>query len=370
MTRVHFASTSYPASEADWKGVFIRHVLSALAARSELSVDAWVPPGPLPDGVRRATRPDEDAWLEGLLARGGIAHLLRTRPMHGVATGLALVRKLRAAHARSDAELFHVNWLQNALALPADDRPALVTVLGSDMRLLRVPGIAAMLKLAFRGRRVALCPNASWMVQPLERRFDGHAVVRPVPFGIAPDWFGVSRQPDLGHPDWLCISRLTAGKLGQLFAWGEPHFADGRRRLHLFGPRQDADVAIPGWVRYHGPATPSQLRESWFPRAAGLVTLSAHPEGLPQVMLEAMAAGLPVLASRLPAHEDLVAQGETGWLCRDEAGFAEGLHLLEQPSSNAAMGARGSAMVAAQFGTWRDCAGRYAATYRALVDGQ
>jgi glycosyltransferase involved in cell wall biosynthesis len=60
--------------------------------------------------------------------------------------------------------------------------------------------------------------------------------------------------------------------------------------------------------------TPRALLEEWFPQAAGLITLSQHDEGRPQVLLEAMAARLPVIASNLPAHRDLIRSGETGML--------------------------------------------------------
>jgi glycosyltransferase involved in cell wall biosynthesis len=37
-------------------------------------------------------------------------------------------------------------------------------------------------------------------------------------------------------------------------------------------------------------------------------------EGMPNVVLEAMACGLPVIASRVPGNDELVREGETGFL--------------------------------------------------------
>ncbi|HMN14045.1 MAG TPA: hypothetical protein PKD55_17145 [Bellilinea sp.] len=83
--------------------------------------------------------------------------------------GLSLVRRLRRALRVSDANVFHINWLQNALALPDDGRPVLVTALGTDMQLLRVPGVVALLRRRFARRPVVLSPNAaSWL--PLSAR--------------------------------------------------------------------------------------------------------------------------------------------------------------------------------------------------------
>jgi len=51
---------------------------------------------------------------------------------------------------------------------------------------------------------------------------------------------------------------------------------------------------------YHGPVSPDNLWGKWFPLCSGLITLSHHDEGKPQVMIEAMVAGLPVIASDMP----------------------------------------------------------------------
>lgn len=368
--RILFAGTSYPSSALDWKGLFIQRLVEALARRDDASLRVWLPPGELPASVLRATRPGDDEWLGRLMDAGGIAHLLRNRKMAGLAAAAGLLSRLHHAYVAGDHDLYHVNWLQNALPLPGDGKPALVSVLGTDLQLLRLPGMLAALRRALRHRNTVLCPNADWMVAPLQDAFDDLARVQAVALGIDRAWYGIARAQRVDGPQrWLAVTRLTAGKLGPLFEWCAPLFAGGQRELHLFGPRQE-DVVVPDWVRYHGSATPEQLCRDWFPYACGLVSLSRHAEGRPQVMLEAMAAGLPVLASRLPAHADVVAHARTGWLCDDPASLAEGIEVIEDPRRNRDMGLDARAWVRERIGDWDDCAGRYAGLYRSLSESR
>ena len=106
----------------------------------------------------------------------------------------------------------------------------------------------------------------------------------------------------------------------------------------------------------------------WFPKARGLITLSRHAEGRPQVMLEAMASALPIVASRMPAHADIVADGSTGILCGDQSEYAAALERLEQPEVNRTFGESAREWVMREMGTWDDCAARYVRVYRRLLE--
>ena len=362
-------ATSYPASLGDWRGLFIRHLADALGRRSDLRLLLWAPPGERGAAVMDASSPEESRWLATLMQSGGIAHALRSNALRGGWIGLDLLRHLRRAYRRNigQIDLLHCNWLQTML--PAPRRlPVLVTVLGTDMQLLKLPLMPALLRWAMRGRPVTICPNADWMEAPLHTMFGQVARVRTVPFGIDAAWFAIQRRHEAeASRRWLVVSRLTRDKLGTLFEWGESIFKDQPRELHLFGPMQE-QIVLPSWIHYHGPVTPAQLCQNWFPQAQGLITLSRHSEGRPQVMLEAMAAGLPIIASQLPAHADLLTHEKTGLLCANPDAFGDSVPRLEDFDENQRIGGAARAWVRETIGTWDDCAERYTRLYRELVE--
>ena len=364
---VFMTSTSYPADSGDWRGVFIRHLAGAIARRNDVSLRLWAPPGELPPHVTYAATPAEKAWLNRLMEAGGISHLMRQQGWRAPSAPLTLLHMLYRCYRREPTtDLYHVNWLQSALPLPADGKPVVISVLGNDLNLLKLPMMRYMLRRMMRGRRVALCPNAEWMVPLLDRAFGDLAQVVPVSFGIDDRWYAIERVPVV-PARWIAVTRLTANKLGPLFDWSEPVFRGKVRELHLFGPMQE-QIAIPDWVHYHGAATPDALASTWFPQAQGLVTLSEHAEGRPQTMLEAMASGLPIVASDMPAHASIVEHGVTGMLCNNSEGYAEAIERLEDPAMQTSMAGHSRDWAKQRFGNWDDAGARYAAVYRSLLE--
>jgi glycosyltransferase involved in cell wall biosynthesis len=86
--------------------------------------------------------------------------------------------------------------------------------------------------------------------------------------------------------------------------------------------------------------------------ACDLLWLTSGYEGLPNVVMEAMAAGKPVIATDIPGNRDLVIEGETGYLIPvgDRAALtARTNKLLQEPELAARLGAAGRERIASQF---------------------
>ncbi len=82
--------------------------------------------------------------------------------------------------------------------------------------------------------------------------------------------------------------------------------------------------------------------------AADLFVLASHSEGVPVSMMEAMAAGVPVVGPRVTGLPELVSEGESGLLAdpaRPEEFAAAMARLLGDPAAAAAMAARARARI-------------------------
>jgi glycosyltransferase involved in cell wall biosynthesis len=103
--------------------------------------------------------------------------------------------------------------------------------------------------------------------------------------------------------------------------------------------------------------------------AADLLVLPSRYEGLPNVVLEAMARGKPVVATAAPGTDELVVNDETGRLVPvgDVKALTRALRdLMDDPSRAMALGQAGRRRVAEAFGLDPMIA-QYAALYEGLA---
>jgi glycosyltransferase involved in cell wall biosynthesis len=155
--------------------------------------------------------------------------------------------------------------------------------------------------------------------------------------------------------------------------------ARGDTVMDVIGPA-DARIttAVTGRVqsrgvegRFHlaGPV-PNETLPVRLAGAVAFVFPSTHPEGLSKAVMEAMAAGLPVIAYDIPGMRVLVEDGVTGWVvpAGDTAAAAACVdRLLADPALGAAMGAAARKRLARDFGQ-EAVASQWDALLRDVVD--
>jgi phosphatidylinositol alpha-1,6-mannosyltransferase len=103
--------------------------------------------------------------------------------------------------------------------------------------------------------------------------------------------------------------------------------------------------------------------------SAHLFVLPSRMENFPLVLLEAMAGGLPVVATAVGGVPEMVVHGETGLLIppNDPQALAEAINsLLDDPERMEAMGAKGRQRVMERF-TWDKVAERMVGYFREIL---
>ena len=90
--------------------------------------------------------------------------------------------------------------------------------------------------------------------------------------------------------------------------------------------------------------------------AADVLLMPSRFEGLPMTLLESMAMGLPVVASKLDGIAEVIADGREGFLvdAGDAAAFANGIaRLLESPPLASEIATNARAKIEAGFSVER-----------------
>jgi glycosyltransferase involved in cell wall biosynthesis len=168
--------------------------------------------------------------------------------------------------------------------------------------------------------------------------------------------------PDKDHETLIRAFALAAPAFPQAQLWlvGDGPNLPAVRRLA-------AAILPPGSFRFIPPQ--ADLRPLF--RQAGLLALSSRTEALPNVVLEAMAAGLPVAATAVGGVPELVTPARTGWLAAagDAPGLAAALgRLLENPDQCRAFGRAGRTRAVGDF-SLKTMAQRYEGVLDRLLAG-
>ncbi len=130
---------------------------------------------------------------------------------------------------------------------------------------------------------------------------------------------------------------------------------DGPLRAHL--QTLAAELSVDQLVKFHGALNGDAVREL-LEKAnvfalASVTAKDGDQEGTPVSILEAQAAGLPVISTQHSGIPEILLDGESGWLFpeRDADAIADRLnHLIEHPDLCLAFGNRGRSFVRAKFG--------------------
>lgn len=141
---------------------------------------------------------------------------------------------------------------------------------------------------------------------------------------------------------------------------------DGVDRPNL--EEQAGELGLGSYVEFHGWVDRSNILPYY--QTADVFTTASIWEGMPNTVLEAMACGLPIIASDVQGCDELVHQGKNGYLVplQDAPKMAEAiLLLLEDEPERSRMG-RESRKIVSQTFAWDRIAKAYARIYAAIIE--
>jgi glycosyltransferase involved in cell wall biosynthesis len=235
--------------------------------------------------------------------------------------------------------------------------------------------LAQLRRLIFR-KSVAVVANSPGLKEMSERA-DPYPV-QVIPNGVDTDFFSPieNRDKEVHRPfAFLFVGRFQMQKnlfylIDQMASLKRTvigpfilHLVgDGPQRQELQSYAKNLGIAACliwyGWVEKRG------LREIY--RSADCLVNPSLYEGMPNAILEAMACGLPIIASRVAGNDAVVRHEETGWLFDLDKPdtFLTALRLvMEDPGKGRSMGKRGRAWVLNDF-SWRSTARAYADLFK------
>jgi glycosyltransferase involved in cell wall biosynthesis len=407
-----FLTQTYPRFEGDTAGPFIRDLARGLARRGDrVTVLAPHAPG-LPD-----------AWEDGDDAAGGPGGVevrtFRYAPERAEVVGygrsLEADEKVRGAsrlaaplyalgaHAalrrelwRRRYDLVHAHWIvpNGPIAAAAvAGAPLAIGLHGSDVFLAEKRLVRPLVRWTLA--RAALLTGCSpELVGRVRALAPGYAAGRSrvIPYGV--DVRGYSPDPErrgiwrrrLGIPEaaplLLGVGRMATKKGFQVLIEALPRLLAELPTLHVV--LAGAGDLLPAFERAAAPWRaqvhfPGAVLRDTLPdlyRAADVFVLPAvhdrkgNVDGLPNVILEAMASGLPVVSTPVSGVPLAVVEGETGRLAREgdaESLFRALVELLSDPGKARAFGAAGRRRAVSDL-TWDAVAGSYREGYLAALD--
>lgn len=384
--RVGVVTTSFPVASNPSSGIFVKRLVEQLSvvvgatvvtpcAQSAAIVDpnAAYDIECFPYGPRK--------WMQLTHNPGGIPDALRRRDPKVLLLPLLIpamfIACLRLANR---VDVIHGNWsapgLIAAVAAKIRGRPAIVTLRGEDITRSETSVLySAILRtcVAMNSRVVVVSES---MCASLRQRFPSRAKnILFVPNGVS---INVPRTGTQFHRPLrlVTVSSLIRRKrittLLQALTYGGVT-STAVLRIIGDGPEREAlksvavDLGVADRVEFVGGVPPHEVEVhlAW----GNIFVFASESEGRPNVILEGMAAGLPVIATDIPGIREIL-QPYLGLLfpVGDSESLAKCISLLaEQPERAGAMVRAAITMIHSRGLTWTSTADRYSELYREVT---
>jgi glycosyltransferase involved in cell wall biosynthesis len=403
---VVMVTSSYPRFPGDSVGTFMEPIAKSVAARGH-DVHVVAPWHPL---VTRAERDNgvtfhfyRYAPVESLNVFGYAAALRADVSLRGkayIAAPLALAagwRTARAVARRHAATVMHGHWVipgGPVAAAAAPRLPLVISLHGSDVYVAERVAPARFVARRVLQRAGAITACSADLGRRAEALGADRTRIEIIPYGVDPDRFRpdplirAKRRASLGIPAHAPVV-FAAGRLVR--KKGFEYLVDAAAQLPataglltVIAGAGDLEAELRNQAAAHR-LTEERLRfvgnlaqddvAEWLATADVVVVPSirddsGNVDGLPNIVLEALASGTPLIATPAGGIGSVIEHDRTGLLVpeRDARALADAIATLAaDPARRVHLGNGGRAAVMAKYG-WEFAASRFEAAYdRALA---
>ena len=391
--RLLVLTSSYPTPYNPGGGIFIREMLEHLPAPIEIVVLT-------PDIAETATTGIERSGLRvervryapkalQILANrpGGIPAALKTFPWLILLLPVWVLAMFTATlRLAGKQDLIHAHWsvcgVIGGVAGRLKQIPVVTTLHGTDVDWAERFGLfRVMLTLCLRlSSRVAAVSTV--MTHRLQSRWPRwRNKIQTIPNGVSRAYYSVPVKDFSTNSDefvFASVGNLIPGKHVDLTVRAFQRLSQSGRAARLLiagdGP---CGPGLRRLVQRHGlnreieflGAIPPDRVARLMQRAHALVLASAR-EGRPTIVMEAMAAGVAVIASDIDGVRELIEPGRTGLLFHVgdiEALFAHMAALMDQPAKTRQIAQQARHWMTNRNLTWQNTAAQYLQTYQRLA---
>ncbi|WP_420427200.1 glycosyltransferase family 4 protein [Algiphilus sp.] len=376
--RILSVTTSYPLTRDSASGIFVARLLRELARQHEVTV--VTPAATLPAEVlgpeHVVTVRYAPMSLQVLAHKpGGIPVQLRQSPAAWLLVPLllgGLVWKLLQQGRRAD--VLHANWAIAALPAAFAGRlwglPVVTTLRGDDVTGAAQRRISRwIMAMALKVSKKVVVVSASMQEQLTATFPDVRNKLVFIPNGVA-----VTRQTEssrLHGRRLLAVGSLIERKQIDVILRALVQLPEGYTLTVVGeGPEEVAllrladRLGVTARITWTGSRAPESMGELY--AGHDLLVHAARSEGRPNVVVEALAAGVPVAGSDIPGVREILEHSAGGVLfpVGNEKELAASIRdLLESPEKWKACSAAGPRWVERERLSWSGCAQRYTALF-------
>jgi glycosyltransferase involved in cell wall biosynthesis len=389
---ISFLSTSFPRFEGDFSGNFVFHYAKELY---NLGVGIEVV---APDDPASLTLSEKFklvrfryfiprswqtlAYRSGIINQSSALAWLQL-PFFLINFYIAALRSIRKT------QLIHAFWSASGIIALAvrifKPRPVVITLWGSDKRITQIPIFSKTIIRVLNTADAIVCENNNLKGFLVSKGLDSKKITL-IRNGIKLDIFqpgdSMKARKVLGLNNdqliLLSIGSLNKNKNHALLINTFAEIVKSKSALHLYiigeGKEQDVlkkqikELKLEQKITLLGLLDHKYISE-WM-KAADIFILPSRNEGTPNSLLEAMASGLPVIASQVGGIPELIQENIDGLLFKSDSkdDLKEKLHkLIIDNQLQEFLGKNAKNKIKTHYNSWEDQSEKLLALYRQLL---